>query len=173
MGRVVRRYRSLFINIWLDRRILFELAYRIPWYSVNRFSGCEISHSDSGDTASHPGRFESSALKLLLCSYRNGKTQIGVLFAILLLWGDWSAARPGRNLPPGKTRYLFYRRLGGLEDSDWFKTKFKFLPAKQWCTTPLVYLLRGKRFFFSLSHAYRLWVTASLLFNAYRICFPG
>jgi len=27
--------------------------------------------------------------------------------------GEWSAARPGRTLPPGKTRYLFYRRLGG------------------------------------------------------------
>jgi len=27
--------------------------------------------------------------------------------------GEWSAARPGRILPPGKTRYLFYRRLGG------------------------------------------------------------
>jgi len=27
--------------------------------------------------------------------------------------GEWSAARPGRNLPPGKTRYQFYRRLGG------------------------------------------------------------
>jgi hypothetical protein len=27
--------------------------------------------------------------------------------------GEWSASRPGRNLPPGKTRYLLYRRLGG------------------------------------------------------------
>ena len=26
--------------------------------------------------------------------------------------GEWSAARPGRNLPPGKTRYPFYKRLG-------------------------------------------------------------
>ena len=26
--------------------------------------------------------------------------------------GEWSAARPGRILPPGKTRYPFYRRLG-------------------------------------------------------------
>jgi len=26
---------------------------------------------------------------------------------------EWSAARPGRNLPPGKTRYPLYRRLGG------------------------------------------------------------
>jgi len=27
--------------------------------------------------------------------------------------GEWSAARPGRTLPPGKTRNPFYRRLGG------------------------------------------------------------
>ena len=27
--------------------------------------------------------------------------------------GEWSAARPGRTLSPGKTRYPFYRRLGG------------------------------------------------------------
>ena len=26
--------------------------------------------------------------------------------------GEWSAARPGRTLPAGKTRYPFYRRLG-------------------------------------------------------------
>jgi len=27
--------------------------------------------------------------------------------------GEWSAARPGRTLPPGKTGYQFYRRLCG------------------------------------------------------------
>ena len=27
--------------------------------------------------------------------------------------GEWSAARSGRTLPPGKTRYPFYRWLGG------------------------------------------------------------
>ena len=30
--------------------------------------------------------------------------------------GEWSAARPGRTLPPAKTRYPFYRRLGGPQD---------------------------------------------------------
>ena len=29
--------------------------------------------------------------------------------------GEWSAARPGRSLPPGKTRYPLYRRLCGLQ----------------------------------------------------------
>ena len=27
--------------------------------------------------------------------------------------GEWSAARPGRTLPQGETRYPLYRRLGG------------------------------------------------------------
>ena len=27
--------------------------------------------------------------------------------------GEWSAARPGRTLPPGKIQYPLYRRLGG------------------------------------------------------------
>ena len=29
--------------------------------------------------------------------------------------GEWSAARPGRTLPPGKTRYPFYTSLGGSQ----------------------------------------------------------
>jgi len=29
--------------------------------------------------------------------------------------GEWSAARPDRTLPPGKTRYPLYRTLGGLQ----------------------------------------------------------
>jgi hypothetical protein len=27
--------------------------------------------------------------------------------------GEWSAVRPGRTLPPGKTQYALYRRPGG------------------------------------------------------------
>ena len=29
--------------------------------------------------------------------------------------GEWVAARPGHTLPPGKTRYPFYKGLGGLQ----------------------------------------------------------
>ena len=32
--------------------------------------------------------------------------------------GKWSAARPGRTLPPGRTRYPFYTRLDGREISS-------------------------------------------------------
>jgi hypothetical protein len=34
---------------------------------------------------------------------------------VALEGGEWSAARPGSTLLPGKTRYPFYRRLGGLQ----------------------------------------------------------
>ena len=33
--------------------------------------------------------------------------------------GEWSAARPGRTLPPGKIRYPFCRRLGGPQGRSW------------------------------------------------------
>ena len=32
-----------------------------------------------------------------------------------LVGGEGSASRPGRSLPPGKTRYPLYRRLDGLQ----------------------------------------------------------
>jgi len=34
--------------------------------------------------------------------------------------GEWLAARPGRTLPPGKTRYRFYRSLGGSRRAENF-----------------------------------------------------
>ena len=52
-------------------------------------------------------------------SYRPGVAQKvgrGILYSFLtttLEGGEWSAARPGRTLTPGKTQYPFYRRLGG------------------------------------------------------------
>jgi len=51
--------------------------------------------------------------------YRSGVAQrVGRCTALLLhdrgtRRGEWSAARPGPALPPVKTRYPFYRRLGG------------------------------------------------------------
>jgi len=30
--------------------------------------------------------------------------------------GEWSAARPGRTITPGKNRYQFYKRMGGPQD---------------------------------------------------------
>ena len=40
---------------------------------------------------------------------------------------EWSAARPGRTLAPGKTRYPFYRRLGGPQ--GWSERAENLVPA--------------------------------------------
>ena len=37
--------------------------------------------------------------------------------------GEWSAARLGRTLPPGKTRYPLYRRLGGPQGRSGLEEK--------------------------------------------------
>ena len=36
-----------------------------------------------------------------------------IIIIIITRRGEGSASRPGRTLPPGKTRYPFYRRLAG------------------------------------------------------------
>ena len=58
-------------------------------------------------------------IKIKFSYYRPSVAQ-GVGRGIALLFnnrgtrrGKWLAARPGRTLPPGKTRYPFYRGLGG------------------------------------------------------------
>jgi len=53
--------------------------------------------------------------------------------------GEWSAARPGRTLPPGKTRYPFYRRLGGSQGrpgrvENLVHTGIRFQPVVSRCT---------------------------------------
>jgi len=45
--------------------------------------------------------------------------------------GEWSAARPGRTLPPGKTRYPLYRRLDGVLSIK--KGKGKVFPLHALC----------------------------------------
>ena len=58
-------------------------------------------------------------IKRKVIRYRPGVAQrVGRGIALLfhgrgIRRGEWSAARPGRKLPPGKTRYPLYRRLGG------------------------------------------------------------
>ena len=44
---------------------------------------------------------------------RVGEVKLYSSMTAALEGGEWSAARSGRTLPPGKTRYPFYRRLGG------------------------------------------------------------
>ena len=58
-------------------------------------------------------------VKVKCSRYRPGVAQTVVRDIILLFHdrgtrrGEWSAARPGRALSPGKTRYQLHRRLGG------------------------------------------------------------
>ena len=59
----------------------------------------------------------SSSLPLqcvTVCHQVPNELYSSTLFLISALeGGERSASRPGRNLPPGKTRYTLYRRLGG------------------------------------------------------------
>jgi hypothetical protein len=43
--------------------------------------------------------------------------------------GEWSAARPGRTLQPGKIRYPFYRGLGGGGPQDRFGREENLVPT--------------------------------------------
>ena len=50
---------------------------------------------------------------------------------------EWSAARPGRTLPPGKTRYPLYRRLGGSQ--GWSGRAENLVPTgiRSWTVQPV------------------------------------
>ena len=73
---------------------------------------------------------------------------------VALEGGEWSAARPGRTLPPGKTRYPLYRRLGGPQGrhgraENLFPTGIRSQTVQpvvsrytDWATGPTVYILR-------------------------------
>ena len=55
------------------------------------------------------------------------------------LEGDkWSAARPGRTLPPGKTRYPFYRRLDGLQGRSWRAENFVPTGIRSWTVQSVI-----------------------------------
>ena len=72
---------------------------------------------------------------------------------------EWSAARPGRTLPPGKTRYPFYRRLGGPQGRSgraenlvptWIRSPTVQPVASRytdWATGPTFILIRQRLMF--------------------------
>ena len=47
--------------------------------------------------------------------YGGVEVQLYPFMTTVLEGGEGSALRPGRSLPPGKTRYPLYRRLGGSQ----------------------------------------------------------
>jgi hypothetical protein len=63
--------------------------------------------------------FVNCTLLQALCTCRTAHRWSRGMYSSTLSWpkalegGEGSASRPGRFLPPGKTRYLLYRRLGG------------------------------------------------------------
>ena len=86
---------------------------------------------------------------------------------------EWSAARPGRMLSPGKTRYSFYRSLGGPQAqsgraenlvSTWFRSRTVQPVVSRytdWATRPTFITYNFVKFkngrqFFSLSKTARL-----------------
>jgi hypothetical protein len=52
--------------------------------------------------------------------------------------GELSAARPGRTLPPGKTVYPFYRRLGGPQGQSGRAKNFVPAGIRSW-TSEILY----------------------------------
>jgi len=52
--------------------------------------------------------------------------------------GEWLAARPGRTLPPGKTRYPFYRRLGGPQGRSGRAENLVPTGIRSWTVQPVV-----------------------------------
>ena len=88
--------------------------------------------------------------------------------------GEWSAARPGRTLPPGKTRYPFYRRLRGPQGRS--RRAENLVPAgirsqtvqpvvnryTDWATRPTLCVISRKKLIFNsraLISASLLWVS--------------
>ena len=52
--------------------------------------------------------------------------------------GEWSVACPGRTLPPGKTRYPFYRRLGGPQGRPGEAENLVHTRIRSWTVQPVV-----------------------------------
>jgi len=52
--------------------------------------------------------------------------------------GEWSAARTGRTLLPGKTRYPFYRRLGELQGRSGRAESLVPIGIRFWTVQPVV-----------------------------------
>jgi len=112
-------------NIHFTSVLFSNLWFCIFLYCVYCFSFCPFAISVQVYRPLPPGRNPTAVNKyqkqVKWSRYRPGVAQrvgrgIALLFHVRgTRRGEWSAARPGRTLPSGKTRYPFYRRLGGPE----------------------------------------------------------
>jgi len=50
--------------------------------------------------------------------------------------GEWSAARPGRTLPPGKTRYPFLQEAGLAPEPVWTEGNLVPTGIRSWTFQP-------------------------------------
>ena len=83
-----------------------------PWKSqIPYCDHCVDGHRTAGIKMDR--NFVSLLYRLCCLAHRVGRG-IALLFHDRgTRGGEWSAARPSCTLPPGKTRYPFYRKLGG------------------------------------------------------------
>jgi len=80
---------------------------------------------------------------------------IALLFMTAALeGGEWSVARSGRTLPPGKTRHPFYRRLGGPQGRS--GRPDNLVPTGIWSRTVQLVVIR-----------YTDWATGPTLIHKY------
>ena len=79
-------------------------------YPLYRRLGGPQGRSERAENLAPPG-FDPRTVQHVVSRYTNGATRL--TNAKILEGSEWSVARPGHILPPGKTRYTLYRRLGG------------------------------------------------------------
>jgi len=107
-------------------------------------------------------RYNTEYIKVKWSRYRPGVAQrVGRGIALLFhargtRRGEWPAARPGRSLPPGKTRYPLYRRLGGPQGRSGQVRKI---------SPPLGFDPRTVQ---PVASRYTDWVTGPTIYNIYR-----
>jgi hypothetical protein len=73
--------------------------------------------------------------------------------------GGWSATRPGRPLPPGKTRYPSYRRLGGPQGRSGRAANFVLTGIQSRTFQPVVSRYTDWATRSTLPHWYSLYYT--------------
>jgi len=80
--------------------------------------------------------------------------------------GEWSAARHGRTLPPEKTRYPFYRRLGGPQGRSGWAENLVFTGIRSRTVVSVAQSL------YRLSHPYHIYLFISLSWPTPFVSFP-
>jgi hypothetical protein len=115
----------------------------------------ETHHSFPRSCLLHAGRFHPFiGHEGPYVQYRYSST---LFLTSALEGGEGSAPRPGRTLPPGKTRYLLYRRLGGPQGQSGLVRKISPPPGFDPRTVQLVgsYRLRYPAHFTTCSCQYK------------------